>query len=278
MIDSGLEGNELALAFDARIFDIELDVLINKTVLSRKKSVKKIQTAVKYLLEERATIPQVLEKKDVLKQVISEQFWATPSVQKLEHIREELRDFMKFLEGSRRSQASIDIEDYIEDSDFSVEGTGFDIRTYRQKVIDYLAENSSLPVINKIKNLEPITNEDLNELHRILCVELGTEEDYWKEINIPNFAVFIRSLIGISQEAVNEKFGEYLNGNNFNSSQQEYIKDIISYVRENGDITKEDLVETEQFRRRNLLDIFGASVPAVVEIVNILHNSIIVAA
>lgn len=278
LVDSGLEGNELALAFDARVFEIELDVLINKAILGSKKSVKKIQTAIKYLLEERATIPQVLEKKEVLKQVVSEQFWSTPSVQKLEHIREELRDLMKFLDGSRRTQASIDIEDHIEDSDFSVEGTGFDIRTYRQKVIDYLAENSNLPVINKIKNLEPITNEDLNELHRILCVELGTEEDYQKEINIPNFAVFIRSLTGLSQEVVNEKFGEYLNGTKFNSDQQEYIKDIIRYVKENGDITKEDLVEKEQFRNRGLLDIFGSAYETVVEIVDILHNSIVAAA
>lgn len=277
LLDSGLEGNELALAFDYRIFSIELDILKYKKILTSGKSVKKIKSAAKYLLEEKATLPQVFAKKEELKQVVSDTFWESPTVQKLEHVREELRDLMQFLEGNRRNRADIDISDNIEDSDFSVEGTSFDIRTYREKVIDYLAKNSSNPVISKIKNLEPITNDDLEELHRILCVELGTEEEYKKEVNIPNFAVFIRSLIGISQEAVNEKFGEYLNGNSFNSTQQEYIRDIISYVRENGDITKEDLVETEQFRRRNLLDIFGASVPAVVEIVNILHNSIIAA-
>lgn len=279
LIDSGLEGNELALAFDSRVFDVELDVLINKSILGSKKSVNKIQSAAQYLLKERATIPQVIEKKEVLQQVVSEQFWGSPTVHKLESIREELRELMKFLEGSRRTQANIDIDDHIEDSDFTVEGTDFDIRTYRERVIDYLKKHSNLPVIKKIENLEPITNEDLDELHRILCVELGTEEVYQKEINIPNFAVFIRSLIGLSQEAVNEKFGEYLNGTKFNSSQQEYIMDIINYVRENGDITREDLVEKEQFHARGgLLDIFGPAYTTVVEIVDLLHSSIVAAA
>jgi type I restriction enzyme, R subunit len=182
------------------------------------------------------------------------------------------------LQGSKRNIAGIDVNENIEDSEFSVEGTIFDIRTYRQKVIDYLAENYNNPIINKIKNLEPITNDDLDELHRILCVELGTYEDYQKEVNIPNFAVFIRSLIGLSQDAVNAKFGKYLSGNRFNSMQQEYIRTIINYVRENGDITKEDLVETEPFKNFNILELFEEAVPEIVEIVNVLHNSITVAA
>jgi type I site-specific restriction endonuclease len=34
-------------------------------------------------------------------------------------------------------------------------------------------------VIRKIKNIEPITNEDLDELQRILWEELGTQEEYY---------------------------------------------------------------------------------------------------
>lgn len=72
---------------------------------------------------------------------------------------------------------------------------------------------------------------------------MGTKEDYENTTDIDNIAVFVRSLIVLSQEVVNEKFGEYLNGNLLNSQQQEFLKSIINYVRENGDIKREDLIE-----------------------------------
>ena len=125
------------------------------------------------------------------------------------------------------------------------------------EVIDYLIEHSDSEVIHKIQRLEKITNQDLKELERILWEELGTKEDYENTTDIDNIAVFVRSLIGLSQEAVNEKFGEYLNGSLLNSQQQEFLKSIINYVRENGDIKREDLIEKSPFDNYDILDLFG---------------------
>lgn len=75
----------------------------------------------------------------------------------------------------------------------------------------------------------------MEELEKILWNELGTQAEYEQTTNIGNVAAFVRSLIGLSQEAVNEKFGEYLSGNTLNYQQQEFISTIINYVRENGD-------------------------------------------
>ena len=154
------------------------------------------------------------------------------------------------------------------------EGTVFDIRTYKEKVIDYLMENSNSEVIRKIHNLEPLTNDDFQELERILWHELGTEDDYRNTTHIVNLAVFVRSLIGLSQEAVNEKFGQYLAGNMFNSRQQEYIKTIINYVRENGDMVVADLVNNEPFSNYDLHGLFGTNLPKVVSIVSLLHDAV----
>lgn len=38
--------------------------------------------------------------------------------------------------------------------------------------------------------------------------------------------------------AINEKFGTYLNENVLNAQQQEFVKTIINYVNENGDIER----------------------------------------
>ena len=130
-------------------------------------------------------------------------------------------------------------------------------------------------MIRKIHNLEPINSDDLQKLENVLWHELGSQEDYTQATNIKNLAVFVRSLIGLSQEAVNEKFGEYLNGNAFNSQQQEFIMAIINYVRENGDIELADMVNTEPFSNYDLNEMFGVNLAAIKEIVDMLHNSVL---
>ena len=88
----------------------------------------------------------------------------------------------------------------------------------------------------------------------------------------------MRSLIGLSQEAVNEKFGEYLNGNLLSSQQQEFVHTIINYVRENGDIELADMVNTEPFNNYDLSEMFGVNLKAIVQIVGVLHNSVVASA
>ena len=84
----------------------------------------------------------------------------------------------------------------------------------------------------------------------------------------------MRSLVGLDQDTINRRFGEYLDGNNYNSTQQEFIKAIINYVRENGDISKEDLLDTQPFDNYDLMALFGDRVGAVLDVVNTLHDSI----
>ena len=75
---------------------------------------------------------------------------------------------------------------------------------------------------------------------------------------------------------MNEKFGKYLDGNTFNSQQQEFIITIINYVRENGDIELEDMVNTEPFNNYDLNEMFGVNLKDLVGIVNTLHDSVVV--
>ena len=277
LIDSGLQGGDMTLAFDAKMLSIELGLLVRGTLDTVGKNVKTVMKVSNYLLTEKASIPAVFAKTETLKLASSQQFWSSPSISSLEKVREELRDLMQYLSGNGKPELTINIKDLVEESDFNIEGTDFDIRTYKEKVIDYLAEHIDSNVIQKILNLEPIDGADLRELERILWFELGTREQYAATTDQENLAAFIRSLIGLSQEAVNEKFGQYLSGNRFNSQQQEFVKTIISYVRENGDITKADLVNNEPFSNYDLNELFGVAIPAIVEIVNVIHGSIMVA-
>ncbi len=278
LVDSGLEGDYLAVAFDIRMYYVENDLLRTETINNVGNHVKMLRVIAKYLLEKKASVPQVKSKASDLKLLLSEEFWAKPTVEELERLRSSLRELMQYLRDAGRGKYVIDIPDYIDDSEYKPDDTSIDIRTYREKVIDYLVEHSDSPVIKKIYNIEPITNEDLQALETVLWHDLGSEDEYRETTNIENLAVFVRSLIGLSQEAVNEKFGEYLNGNTFNSQQQEFVLTIINYVRENGDIELGDIVNTEPFNNFDISEMFGVELEKVVGIVNLLHGSVVVGA
>ena len=69
-----------------------------------------------------------------------------------------------------------------------------------------------------------------------------------------------------------------LDGNKLNAQQQEFVKAIINYLRENGDICKEDLIEKSPFDNYDIITLFGENISSVLEIVSILHDSVNVAA
>lgn len=277
LLDSGLAGDYLAVAFDVRMYYVESDILKTGATNNSSQHIKTLRLIAQYLVTQKASIPQVRKKAEDLKRLMSEELWNNATVEELENLRISLRDLMQYLKGSGRTKFDIDIPDVIDDAEYQPEGTSIDIRTYRERVIDYLIEHSNNPVIMKIYNLEPINNDDLKELENVLWHELGSQKDYSETTDIDNLAAFVRSLVGLSQEAVNEKFGEYLNGSTFNSQQQEFILTIINYVRENGDIELDDMVNTEPFNNYDLTEMFGVDLTAVIGIVKTLHESVVAA-
>ena len=140
-------------------------------------------------------------------------------------------------------------------------------------------ENVYLPgkIRDRIQDLMKANKVTQAELEHILWHELGTKAEYDEATDIGNLAAFVRSLIGLSQEAVNVKFGEYLSGNLLNSQQQEFVRTIINYVRENGDVELADMVNTEPFNNYDLNEIFGVNLPAMIAVVRTLHDVVQVA-
>ena len=277
LLDGGLNGDEIVIAFDIRMLDIELAILLKGNANVAEKDIKVVREVAKYLLT-KASVPQIMEKADQLRTLVSDQFWKSPTVERLESLREDVRELMKFIDVSKGHTVDIDTDDETESNGNDGGGEGFDIRTYREKVLDYLAEHSDSPVIQKIQRLEKINYVDLKELERILWQELGTKDDYQRSTDIDNLAVFIRSLVGLKQEVINEKFGEFLNGNALNAQQQEFVKAIINYVRENGDIKTEDLLEKSPFDNYDLVTLFGENIQAIIHIVGVFHDCVSVAA
>ncbi|WP_370570126.1 type I restriction-modification enzyme R subunit C-terminal domain-containing protein [Snodgrassella sp. M0351] len=130
-----------------------------------------------------------------------------------------------------------------------------------------------------MRNLEPITRADTVELENVLWNELGTKREYNKFTSNTlaggNVAAFIRSIVGLDKQAAEKRFSQFLSDNQLNSQQQEYLKTIINYVNENGDITTDVLINESPFDSYDWQEVFGDNVAFISKYVNTLHSVIV---
>ena len=237
-------------------------------------------TVIANALQQMASVPDVMAKMPVIKEVLTKEFWDKKSLSSLERVRIELRDLIKHLTGDPDVTFTVNIKDNISEGE-TITTVITDV-TYRQKVLEFLAENRDLPVLQKIQNIEKLSEEDINELERILWNELGSKEDYDRYLQRENLneglnvAGFIRTLNGIDRKKALELFTEFIQANTLTSEQEEYLKSILDYVCQNGDIDKKQLIKSP-FTEFDPIQIFGGKFPKVAEFVTHIHESISVA-
>ena len=272
LVDCGEDDDIRTKMYDLRMLRIQLAILMSGDLT--KKVMKDVEAVVAMakILMTKYSIPQVEAKSEDIESLVNELFWKMPSVEAVENWRRKLRDIMKYATGEGENIVFVDIGDVITPGD--PVDVGIEFRTYRQKVIDFLRENWSLPVVEKIHKLEPLTDADMGELEDILWHKLGSKTDYDGEDYAGSLAGFVRSLVGLDQAAVNEKFGQYLTGTVFNSNQQEFVKMVINYVRENGEITRNDLVNSYPFKFLQPVQLFGDKMPILLNVIAELEKLI----
>lgn len=72
-----------------------------------------IETGRKFPSVEMQTIPEIKIKSDILKTFLSSEFWAEVSVSKLEAVRTQVRDLIKYLTGEQKQIVQTNFADEI---------------------------------------------------------------------------------------------------------------------------------------------------------------------
>ena len=260
--------DENAKKFDLLVLLIELSLLDGETNSS--KAVHSVQIIAEKL-QEKATLPQVQAKMGTIKEVLSNMAWENLSVRWLEKVRNDLRDLLKFLAGQDNQWFKVDIEDNISDEG-SIEGITPRV-SYKQSVLDFLANNRNLPVLQKIYDMEQLTETDIAELERILWQELGSKDDYDRYTKGmacgSNVAIFIRSMVGVDRRNAVRRFSAFISGHELNAEQEDFLMTIIAYVCENGDITKDIVVNEAPFDER--LTVFMPYMQPLAKYIDTIH-------
>lgn len=265
--------------FDLMIYVIEDEV--PKRIASSK-NIRKIRhgfgnvgNKIDGMLEELSklkTIPAIIQKEKLIKQMRNaDLLFENFSLEQCEKVREELRDLMKYIP-EKSPVYIIQSRDMVIDN---VDGGGDVVRekTYPEKAREYIATGS--PALAKIRNLDDLTQAEKDELERVFKTQLGSEADYAAWSGNKPLIAFLRVQVGIADEAIETKFGSFLNNNTLNSAQLQYMQQIISYTRENGDIVFLDLQRVSPFCDIDIMSLFGTNISYIKTLINGLHRPIL---
>ena len=263
--------------FDMLIYVIEDEVpkrvQLNKDVRKIRHGFKNVDQKIDEMLEKltkQKHIPQIIQKEELINKMRNaDMLFDDFSLEKCEQVRKELRDLMTFIPDEKKYYI-INKVDYVIGPDNGDESTIE--KTYAEKVKDYIAKGST--TLAKISNLDDLTKEEKQELEDVFKKKLGSVADYANLSNNKPLLPYLRLQVGIADSAIQTKFGSFLNSDTLDEQQLTYMNQIISYARENGDITFTDLQTVTPFCDVDVTALFAENIIYIKSLINGLHRPV----
>ena len=232
-----------AVRFDALMHGIELCYLNGKTLGRRKKDLMKNVAAIASV----GNIPEVNAQSELINTILHTDYVERAGINDFEHIREKLRDLMKYIPYSGVTYTTNFTDEILSMEWKESELENDDLQNYKEKVEFYIRQHQDTGAIAKLKGNIPLTKEDVSELEQLLWNQLGSKEDYEKQCGNKPLGAFVRSIVGMDMNAAKEAFAEYLNDVNLDDRQIYFVNQIVEYIVHNGMITDMSVLQDEPF-------------------------------
>lgn len=248
------DGDEVsAVRFDALMYGIELAYLIGKKYTGARNDMMKRVSAIAGV----ANIPEIQVKSDLIQRILHTRYVEDAGISEFEHIREELRNLMKYI-----PSVSVRYDTNFTDDILSVEWNeseleSDDLRNYRAKAEYYVRQHQDNIVIVKLKNNKPLSESDVEVLEKILWSEVGTKDDYHREYGDKPLGEFVREIVGLDMNAAKEAFAEFLNSTSLDSRQIYFVNQIVEYIVHNGLLKDFSVLQEPPFTDRgSVVEVF----------------------
>ena len=224
------EDDAKALRFDALMYGIELAYLAGKKYAKARSDLFKKVSAVASV----ANIPEIMAQAELIDKILHTDYVETAGINEFEHIRENLRDLIKYIPVSK-AHYDTNFDDEILSVDWKEsELENDDLKNYKAKAEFYVRQHMDDVVIAKLKSNVPLTAEDVQALEKALWSEVGTKQDYEAEYGQKPLGEFVREIVGLDMNAAKEAFAQYLNDASLDSRQIYFVNQIVEYIVHNG--------------------------------------------
>ena len=248
------DGDEAsAVRFDALMYGIELAYLIGKKYGKARSDLLKKVSAISTV----ANISEIMVQAELINQILHTDYLDRAGINEFEHIRESLRDLMKYL-----PKKKVRYDTNFEDDILSIEWKeseleNDDLKNYKAKAEYYVRQHQDDLVIAKLKKNKPMTQDDIKTLEKILWSDLGTKDEYEAEYGDKPLGEFVREIVGLDMNAAKEAFSEYLNEANLDSRQIYFVNQIVEYIVHNGLMKDLSVLQESPFTDQgSVVDIF----------------------
>jgi type I restriction enzyme, R subunit len=234
-------------AFDLLVTNAQLELLRQSGRFADFRD--KIQDRVSQLLMH---LNPVMAKADLIKWVMSSDFWDQANVDKLEEMHTGLRGIMHHRQKGGEPQPqpkTIDVSDgKVELRRRAANIRSIDMQLYRQLVEETLEKLfDTSQVLHKIRSCEPVSEKDLNSLISLVLtqnpdVNLELLREFFPESALP-LDFIIRTIVGMEPEAIEKRFAAFARKFSENSRQTHFLRLLKNHIRKYGTITVEKLYE-----------------------------------
>jgi type I restriction enzyme R subunit len=231
--------DEEAKKFDLLMYQIEYSLLSD--YISQSQRIRVVEIAEK--LSEKGSIEVVRNRANIIAEVQTDEFWEHPSVFSIERVRETLRDLVKFLDYEDTAIYYTNFTDEILETSVNTYKVLNEKKDYRKEVKDYIKNHKDNPVFEKIRELKPLTEDEISELEAIFWYEIGTKENFEKVFGKCSVINMLKTILGVERDVVEEYFSEFLN-KDLNEAQTAFVNLVVDYIAENGSLERERLLES----------------------------------
>ena len=198
-----------------------------------------------------------MAQSDLINKILNTDYLDNAGINEFEHIRENIRDLIKY----------IPVEKYIYETNFDDEILAIDwkqselenddLKNYKAKAEFYVRQHQDQKVIAKLKGNIPLTEQDVAELERILWSEIGSKQDYEREIGSVPLGEFVRGIVGLDMNAAKAAFAEYLDNTQLDSRQIYFVNQIVEYIVHNGMLKDFSVLQETPFTDQgSIVDVF----------------------
>ena len=202
----------------------------------------------------------VAKEEEIIKSAQTNNFWAKAEDNTFDMLGEKLSSLMKFKDSDMTPTlpAEFNFKDILKTKEmveFGPEHSAVSVSKYREMVEKLILElTKSNPVLQKIKEGKPISEEEIEALSALLQEEHPhVTEDLLKKVyqnRKAKFIQFIKHILGLEllesfSESVSRAFDDFIqNHNNLNTRQLEFMNLLKEYILAKETIQKRDLIES----------------------------------
>ena len=225
------EDEASAVRFDALMYGIELAYLAGKKYSRARTDLLKKVNGIAGV----ANIPEIMVQSELINKILHTDYLESAGINEFEHIRENLRNLMKYLVGRPIIPYTTNFNDEILSTEWHESDLDSDdLKNYKAKAEFYIRQHQDEEAIAKLKTNVPLNSDDVKALEQILWSEVGSKKDYEAEYGGKPLGEFVREIVGLDMSVAKAAFADYLNSVNLDSRQIYFVNQIIEYIVRNG--------------------------------------------